>query len=165
MPNSSRRPGRLRLDDLVVQRGLAPSKQQAQRLIRAGLIRSGTVVLDKPGRETKADLELDLIEIYPYVSRGADKLAGFLKAYPLPLEGIEVLDVGASTGGFTDYLLQHGVARATCVDVGHGQLHYKLQQDPRVTNLERVNARNLRPDMLPRAGLSARGDGPCPLSP
>lgn len=141
----------MRLDDLVVARGFAPSKHQAQRVIRAGQIRSGTEVMDKPGREVSADLDLTLIETYPYVSRGAEKIAGFLKTFPLPIEGLNLLDVGASTGGFTDYLLQNGAATSTCVDVGHGQLHYKLRQDPRVTNLERINARRLEPRNLPFA--------------
>jgi len=150
MTSSSRPRGRLRLDDLVVRQGLAPSKQQAQRLIRAGQVRHGTEVLDKPGREVRADLELTLVETYPFVSRGAEKIRGFLAAHPLEVTGLDVLDVGASTGGFTDFLLQAGAASATCVDVGHGQLHYKLRQDPRVTNLERVNARRLDSSQLPR---------------
>ena len=150
MPPDPPKPGRIRLDRLLLERGLADSRQRAQALIRAGQVRSGTEVLDKPGREVRADLDLTVLTPSPYVGRGADKLAGFLEAFPLPLEGIHFLDVGASTGGFTDYLLQAGAASATCVDVGHGQLHYKLRQDPRVTNLERVNARQLHPDQLPR---------------
>jgi 23S rRNA (cytidine1920-2'-O)/16S rRNA (cytidine1409-2'-O)-methyltransferase len=149
MPPPSRPGGRKRLDDLLVDRALAPSKQQAQRLIRAGQVRSGTVVLDKPGREVKPDLPLEVTETYPFVSRGAEKLRGFLEAFPLPVAGLRFLDVGASTGGFTDFLLQAGAAEATCVDVGHGQLHYRLRQDPRVKNLERMNARHLRPADLP----------------
>lgn len=149
MTPPARRPGRCRLDDLLVARELAPSKQQAQRLIRAGQVRSGTEVLDKPGREVREDLDLTLVETYPYVSRGAEKIRGFLAAHPLPLAGLDILDVGASTGGFTDFLLQNGAVSATCVDVGHGQLHYKLRQDPRVTNLERVNARRLSATSLP----------------
>ncbi|MFW6353108.1 MAG: TlyA family RNA methyltransferase, partial [Verrucomicrobiota bacterium] len=150
MPAKPRKPGRTRLDDLLVSRGLAPSKQRAQALIRAGHVRHGTEVLDKPGQQVKADLPLEVHEPSPYVGRGAEKLAGFLARYPLPLEGVQVLDVGASTGGFTDYCLQHGAAAATCVDVGHGQLHYRLRTDPRVTNLERFNARHLTPADLPR---------------
>lgn len=152
MATKPRKPGRVRIDDLLVQRGLAESKTQAQALIRAGKVREASRILDKPGREVAPDLEIILAERSPYVGRGAEKLAGFLKAFPLPITGIHVLDVGASTGGFTDYLLQNGAATATCVDVGHGQLHYRLRTDPRVTNLERVNARHLSAGQLPRSG-------------
>lgn len=146
-----RRGGKIRLDELLLARALAPSKTQAQALIRAGKVRSGTEVLDKPGKPVRDDVALTVTQPSPYVGRGAEKLAGFLKAFPLQIEGKTVLDVGASTGGFTDYLLQRGAISSTCVDVGHGQLHYKLRTDPRVTNLERLNARNLTRDDLPRS--------------
>jgi 23S rRNA (cytidine1920-2'-O)/16S rRNA (cytidine1409-2'-O)-methyltransferase len=139
----------MRLDDLLVQRGLAPSKSQAQAMILAGQVRTGTTILDKAGKAVRADLKLEVATPYRFVGRGAEKLEGYLEAFPLEVTDWKILDVGASTGGFTDCLLQRGAAEATCVDVGHGQLHYKLRQDPRVTNLERVNARHLTADQLP----------------
>lgn len=138
-----------RLDDLLVARGMVESRTRAKALIMAGQVRSGTQVLDKPGKTLPADLPLEVLQPSPYVSRAAGKLASFIARFPFPLEGARVLDVGASTGGFTDFLLQHGAAESVCVDVGHGQLHYKLQTDPRVHNLERVNARELTADALP----------------
>jgi 23S rRNA (cytidine1920-2'-O)/16S rRNA (cytidine1409-2'-O)-methyltransferase len=140
---------RQRLDELMVERGLAVSRSQAKGLIMAGKVRSGTEILDKPGREVLRTIDLSLESGARYVSRGAEKLAGFFARWPWPVAGIRFLDVGASTGGFTDFLLQEGAAEATCLDVGHGQLHYKLRTDPRVINLERVNARHLQPGELP----------------
>ncbi len=153
MAGKGRKPGRMRLDDLLVERGVAESKAQAQGLIRAGKVREPSRVLDKPGREVPTDLAFSIAESSRYVGRGAEKLAGYLKRFPLPVAGAHFLDVGASTGGFTDYLLQHGAASATCVDVGHGQLHYKLRTDSRVTNLERLNARYLTADQLDRTAF------------
>lgn len=143
------RPRKLRLDELLVARGLFESRNRAQRAVLAGAVRSDTEVLDKPGRVVREDLPLTLLETSPYVGRGAEKLAGFLQTFPLAVEGLDILDVGASTGGFTDYLLQQGAASATCIDVGFGQLHYRLRQDPRVTNLEKVHARDLPAQALP----------------
>lgn len=142
---------RKRLDELLVERGLAANRSQAKGLILAGKVRNGTTVLDKAGKEWPLDIDLEVEDRSPYVSRGAEKLAGFFKAYPLKVEGLCFLDLGASTGGFTDYLLQAGAAGGTCVDVGHGQLHYKLRTDTRVRNLERVNARHLQPGDLPHS--------------
>lgn len=139
----------MRLDDLLVARGAAPSKSQAQALILAGQVRTGTTILDKAGKQYPSDLEIEVATPSRFVGRGAEKLEGYLDAHPLDTEGRRILDVGASTGGFTDCLLQRGAVHATCVDVGHGQLHYKLRQDPRVTNLERTNARHLAPGQLP----------------
>lgn len=138
-----------RLDELMVERGWAPSRSQAKSLIMSGKVRCGTEVLDKPGREVLKTIELTVEAGPQYVSRGAEKLAGFFAHWPWPVAGKRFLDVGASTGGFTDYLLQAGAAEATCVDVGHGQLHYKLRTDPRVINRERVNARHLQAGDLP----------------
>jgi 23S rRNA (cytidine1920-2'-O)/16S rRNA (cytidine1409-2'-O)-methyltransferase len=140
-----------RLDELLVARGLAPSRAQAKALIMSGRVRHGTERLDKPGKEFPADFELTVDQPPRFVSRGGEKLAAFLEKFPLNLGGAHVLDVGASTGGFTDCALQAGAASATCVDVGHGQLHEKLRRDPRVTNLEKLNARHLAPGTLPRA--------------
>lgn len=142
---------RQRLDELLVARELADSRSQAKVLIMSGKVRSGTTILDKPGREVAKDIELSVESGPRYVSRGADKLAGFFAQWPWSVEGKRFLDVGASTGGFTDYLLQAGAREATCIDVGHGQLHYKLRTDPRVINCERINARHLQPSDLPHA--------------
>ncbi|OHE83424.1 MAG: hemolysin [Verrucomicrobia bacterium RIFCSPLOWO2_12_FULL_64_8] len=141
---------RLRLDDLLVKRGLAPTRAQARACIMAGRVRRGTERLDKPGREFPGDMPLELEPPPRFVSRGGEKLAGFLEKFRINLQGAHVLDVGASTGGFTDCALQAGAADATCIDVGRGQLHAKLRADPRVTNLEKVNARHLQAGALPR---------------
>ena len=140
---------RRRLDELLVERGLAENRSRAKALIMGGKVRHGTEILDKAGKEYPVEIELEVESPARFVSRGAEKLEGFLKAYPWEVRGKRVLDIGASTGGFTDYLLQAGALEATCVDVGHGQLHYKLREDPRVTNIERVNARHLEPGQLP----------------
>lgn len=141
---------KVRLDELLVARGLVETRSLAKSLIMAGKIRSKDQVLDKPGKSFSEDIPLELEQPYPYVGRGAEKIKGAIEFFQLPVEGKTVLDVGASTGGFTDYLLQHGALDATCVDVGHGQLHYKLQKDERVTNLEKMNARTLDQETLPR---------------
>jgi 23S rRNA (cytidine1920-2'-O)/16S rRNA (cytidine1409-2'-O)-methyltransferase len=141
-----------RLDELLVARGLSPTRAQAKALIMSGRVRHGTERLDKPGKEYAADFDLTIDQPPRFVSRGGEKLAAFLEKFPVPLDGAHVLDVGASTGGFTDCALQAGAASVTCVDVGHGQLHEKIRRDPRVTNLEKVNARHLQPGDLPRAG-------------
>ena len=140
-----------RLDELLVARGLSPTRAQAKALIMSGRVRHGTDRLDKPGKEYPTDIDLTVDQPPRFVSRGGDKLTAYLEQFPLDLTGAHVLDVGASTGGFTDCALQAGAASATCVDVGHGQLHEKLRRDPRVTNLEKVNARHLAPGDLPRA--------------
>lgn len=144
-------PAKLRLDELLVARGLAPTRAQAKALIMTGRVRHGTERLEKPGKDYPADFELTLDQPPRFVSRGGEKLAAFLEKFPLTLTGAHLLDVGASTGGFTDCALQAGAASATCVDVGHGQLHDKIRRDPRVTNLEKTNARHLQPGQLPRA--------------
>ena len=115
----------------------------------AGKVRKGTEILDKAGKEYPSDIDLHMEADSPYVSRGAEKLAGYFKAFPWSVNEKRFLDIGASTGGFSDYLLQAGAREGTCVDVGHGQLHYKLRQDPRITNLERINARHLEASQLP----------------
>ncbi len=138
-----------RLDLLLVERGLAESRAQAQALVLAGLVAG----YDKPGHQVAEDAELEVERPPRFVSRGGEKLANALEQLEVELDGRDAIDVGASTGGFTDYLLQHGVARVVAVDVGYGQLHPKLRDDPRVTVLERTNARELtelpyRPDLL-----------------
>jgi len=121
----------------------------------AGRVRSGTERLDKPGREFPLETELSVLQPPRFVSRGGEKLAAALEQFAIDLRGAHVLDVGASTGGFTDCSLQAGAASAVCVDVGRAQLHPKLLGDPRVTNLEKLNARNLRPADLPRRKFDA----------
>ncbi len=145
-------PSKLRLDELLVDLGMVDSRSRAKALIMAGKVRSGTTILDKAGKVYPTDTPIELEQPPRFVGRGGEKLDGFLEKFPLSVEGKTILDVGASTGGFTDCLLQRGAARAVCVDVGHGQLHYKLQKDPRVTNLERVNARHLNAADLPEPG-------------
>jgi len=142
---------RKRLDELLLERGLAQSRSQAKALILAGKVFTGTEILDKAGKEVPVDVDLQVAQPSPYVSRGAVKLAGYFKDYPWEVRGKRFLDLGASTGGFSDYLLQEGALEGTCVDVGHGQLHYKLRTDSRILNLERVNARHLKPGDLPHA--------------
>jgi 23S rRNA (cytidine1920-2'-O)/16S rRNA (cytidine1409-2'-O)-methyltransferase len=141
---------RRRLDELLVRRGLAASRTQARALIMGGRVRRGTERLDKPGREYADDVVLTLEQPPRFVSRGGEKLVAFLEKFSVDLHGAHVLDVGASTGGFTDCALQAGAADVTCVDVGRGQLHARLRADSRVTNREKVNARHLQPADLPR---------------
>ena len=141
---------KLRLDELLVLRGLAASRAQAKALIMAGRVLHGTDRLDKPGKDFPTDLELTVEQPPRFVSRGGEKLAGALAHFALDLTGVHLLDVGASTGGFTDCALQAGAADVVCVDVGRAQLHAKLRADPRVTNLEKINARHLKPGDLPR---------------
>jgi 23S rRNA (cytidine1920-2'-O)/16S rRNA (cytidine1409-2'-O)-methyltransferase len=143
----------MRLDELLVARGLAESRTQAKALIMSGRVLRGTERLDKPGREFPADTPLGIEQPPRFVSRGGEKLAAALATFALDVRGAHVLDVGASTGGFTDCVLQAGATDVVCVDVGRAQLHAKLRSDPRVTNLEKVNARHLRASDLPRSGF------------
>jgi 23S rRNA (cytidine1920-2'-O)/16S rRNA (cytidine1409-2'-O)-methyltransferase len=128
-----------RLDVLLVERGLAESRAQAQALVMAGRVPGHA----KPGEQVDEAAPLELTEPPPYVSRAGHKLANAFDAFGIDVRGLDALDVGASTGGFTDVLLQRGAARVIALDVGYGQLHGKLRADPRVTVLERVNARSL----------------------
>jgi len=144
-------PNKQRLDELLVVRGLSPTRAQAKALIMTGRVRHGTERLDKPGKVYPPNFELTIDQPPRFVSRGGDKLAAFLEKFPVDLTGLNVLDVGASTGGFTDCALQAGAGSVTCVDVGFGQLHEKIKRDQRVTNLEKTNARHLQPGELPRA--------------
>jgi 23S rRNA (cytidine1920-2'-O)/16S rRNA (cytidine1409-2'-O)-methyltransferase len=141
---------RIRLDQLVVERGLAPSRERARALILAGQV----TVDDRPA--TKAGTAVDdqsavalLSPDHPYAGRGGLKLAHALDTFRIDVSGRECLDVGASTGGFTDVLLQRGAARVVALDVGHGQLDWKLRNDTRVVVIERFNARHLTPADLP----------------
>jgi 23S rRNA (cytidine1920-2'-O)/16S rRNA (cytidine1409-2'-O)-methyltransferase len=129
-----------RVDVLLVERGLAETRSQAQALVLAGRVRG----FDKPGQQVADDVELEVEQPPPYVSRGGEKLRNALDAFEVEVAGRDCADVGASTGGFTDCLLQAGAARVVAIDVGYGQLHPKLRDDPRVAVLERTNARELR---------------------
>ena len=144
-PGTKKRAGRRRADLLLVERGLVESREQAQALIMAGAVLSPAGSVQKAGAFLDPDTPLEVKERLPYVSRGGVKLAHALDAWVdqhgIELDGITALDVGASTGGFTDCLLQRGVARVYAVDVGYGQLHYKLRSDPRVVCMEKVNVR------------------------
>ncbi|MEO8656365.1 MAG: TlyA family RNA methyltransferase [Ramlibacter sp.] len=138
----------MRADQLLVERGLASSRSQAQRLIASGvrwLDRGNWKAVAKNGDEVPAEAEVELLDLAEarYVSRGGLKLEGALTAAGIAVTGKACLDVGQSTGGFTDCLLQRGAAHVTGVDVGHGQLHDSLRSDPRVTVIEKVNAREL----------------------
>ncbi len=148
-------PKKQRLDELLVARGLAESRAQAKSLIMSGRVRHGTERLDKPGREFPGDIELEIDQPPRFVSRGGEKLSAALERFALDLHGAHVLDVGASTGGFTDCALQAGAADVVCVDVGRAQLHARLRGDPRVTNIEKLNARYLKPSDLPRPEFDA----------
>lgn len=148
-------PEKLRLDEILVARGLTTSRAQAKAMIMAGRVLRGTERLDKPGKEYPADLDFILEHPPRFVSRGGEKLAGALERFALDLRGAHVLDVGASTGGFTDCALQAGAADVVCVDVGRAQLHAKLRGDQRVTNLEKINARHLTATDLPRFDFDA----------
>lgn len=153
------RTGRLRLDHLVVARGLAPSRAQAEAAIRAGEIFVGGQRLDKPGILVPQSAAVERRARGPaFVSRGGIKLAAALETFAVHPEGCVVLDVGASTGGFTDCVLQRGARRVYAVDVGHGQLHWRLRQDPRVVVLEGRHAARLRPGDLPEAADLATVD-------
>lgn len=142
--------GKRRLDLYLVEQGLAPSRSRAQALIMAGVVRVEGRVVTKAGAPVKEGARVELAgRDHPYVSRGGVKLAGALDHFGLSVKGLSCLDLGASTGGFTDCLLQRGAARVTAVDVGYGQFAWKLRQDPRVTLHERINARYLPEDVAP----------------
>lgn len=137
--------GRQRVDKLVVERGMVPTREKARRLILAGEVLVDETPVDKPGTLVAENAELRLRHPpKPFVGRGGEKLAGALDELELDVSGLHVLDVGASTGGFTDCLLQRGAAEVTALDVGRGQLDWKLYSDERVHVVEDVNARHLK---------------------
>jgi 23S rRNA (cytidine1920-2'-O)/16S rRNA (cytidine1409-2'-O)-methyltransferase len=139
-----------RIDKILVERGLAQSRERARALIMAGLVVVNDHAVDKAGQLVPLAAEIRLKgEDIPYVSRGGLKLAKALDEFNLDVSGLIALDVGASTGGFTDCLLQRGAKMVVAVDVGYGQLAWKLRQDERVVNLEKTNIRYLEPDRLP----------------
>jgi 23S rRNA (cytidine1920-2'-O)/16S rRNA (cytidine1409-2'-O)-methyltransferase len=140
----------IRLDQLVVDRGLAPSRERARALVLAGLITVDGRLLTKAGAQVAAEAVVALTSPeHPYVGRGGVKLAHALDTFGIPIQGREALDIGASTGGFTDALLQRGASRVVALDVGHGQIDWTLRNDPRVVVIERFNARRLTLADLP----------------
>jgi 23S rRNA (cytidine1920-2'-O)/16S rRNA (cytidine1409-2'-O)-methyltransferase len=145
------RVARVRLDTLLADRGLFASRSRAAAAVLAGdvLLGPGRRRAEKPGQLVAADVEVAVSGPPPYVSRGGIKLANALDALDLPVQGRHALDVGASTGGFTDCLLQRGAAEVIALDVAYGELDWRIRQDARVTVLERVNARALEPATLP----------------
>jgi 23S rRNA (cytidine1920-2'-O)/16S rRNA (cytidine1409-2'-O)-methyltransferase len=150
---------KMRVDLLLVERGLVPSRERARAMILAGRVLVREQKIDKPGTTVPEDAPIRLLGEDPlYVSRGGLKLAGALAYWPIEVQGRACLDVGASTGGFTDCLLQHGAAHVTAVDTGFGQIAMKLRNEPRVRLLERTNARLLEP------GALAAGQGSAELT-
>ncbi len=156
-PGKARRV-KTRLDLLIVERALAPSRERARALILAGRVLVNEQKIDKPGAAVAGDAALRLLgDDQPYVSRGGLKLARALEHWQIPVGGRACVDIGASTGGFTDCLLQHGAAQVTAVDTGFGQIAMKLRNDPRVRLLERTNARLLERNCLQSGLLLAPG--------
>lgn len=140
-----------RIDQLLVERGLAESRARAQALVMAGLVFIAETRVSKPGQQVREDAPLDVRgRDHPWVGRGGVKLAYAIEHFELDPTGATAMDIGSSTGGFTEVLLEHGAEHVFAVDVGTNQLAWKLRQDPRVTVLERTNARALTPDLIDR---------------
>ena len=141
---------RVRLDQLVFDRGLAPSRERARALVLGRHVQVDGQVVTKAGAQVAPEADVQLLQPdHPYVGRGGLKLAHALDTFHIAVEGRQALDIGASTGGFTDVLLKRGARRVVALDVGHGQLDWTLRNDPRVVVMEHVNARHLRPEALP----------------
>jgi 23S rRNA (cytidine1920-2'-O)/16S rRNA (cytidine1409-2'-O)-methyltransferase len=138
---------KIRLDLLLVEKSLAESREKAKAMIMAGEIEVNGIRAEKPGHDVpiSADISIKAGSL-PYVSRGGFKMAAALDHFSINVSGLTIIDIGASTGGFTDCILQRGAERVIAVDVGHGQLHWKLRNDPRVSILEKTNARFLTPE-------------------
>jgi 23S rRNA (cytidine1920-2'-O)/16S rRNA (cytidine1409-2'-O)-methyltransferase len=139
----------LRLDQYLVEKGLAPTREKAQALIMSGLVLVDGKVIDKPGQRVKENVNVEIKEPFRYVSRGGYKLEHALEKLGLSVEGFTILDVGSSTGGFTDCLLQRGAKKVYAVDVGKAQMDQKLRQDPRVVLYEETDARELTERHIP----------------
>ena len=157
----ARKTSKMRADRLLLENGMAESREQAQALIMAGLVYAPDGRVLKPGTAIASDTRLEVKGRLPYVSRGGIKLAHVLERFGLDVSGLVALDVGASTGGFTDCLLQHGALRVIALDVGHGQLDYRLRKDPRVLVVEGVNAHY--PFTLPQRSYRTHRQIPSPL--
>lgn len=153
MTKPKSKPKRIRIDALLVERGIAETLEQARSWIMAGIVYSDTKRLDKPGQEVahSAPVEVKGKRSHPWVSRGGIKLAHALEYFQINPKGLVAADIGSSTGGFTDVLLHHGAAKVYAVDVGYSELAWKLRQDVRVVVLERTNARYLTPKEIPDA--------------
>jgi len=142
-------PGKIRIDKLLFELGMAPSRERAQALVLAGKVMVNQQKVTKPGTSVAADAEIRLLgEDQRYVSRGGIKLEEALRHWQIEVNGKVCLDIGASTGGFTDCLLQHGAARVIAIDTGYGQIDVRLRSDPRVRLLERTNARYLTQEQV-----------------
>ena len=140
-------PANLRADLLLVEQGLAPSREKAQALIMAGQVLAGDKPVTKPGEKIASDTQLRIRgEVMPYVSRGGLKLAAALDAFQITVQNKICLDIGASTGGFTDVLLQRGAEKVFAFDVGENQLDWKIRSNPKVIVKEKINARHLKPE-------------------
>src|SRR5216110_2924381 len=139
---------KLRLDQVLVAKGLFPSREQAQRAVMAGEVKVGTRIAAKPSQLLEPDAAITVKPTRKYVGRGALKLESAMNYFKIDIHGKVALDLGASTGGFTDCLLQRGAARVYAVDVGHGQLDPRLRADPRVACMERTHARDLAPALF-----------------
>jgi len=142
---------RRRADVVLVERGFFTSRARAQEAIAAGLVTVDGAVIRKASDQVHEEAMITAEQPHPYVSRGGLKLAAALDIFGIDPKGCVCLDIGASTGGFTEVLLNRGAAHVYAVDVGHGQLHPKVAEDPRVTNLEGTDARSLSPDLIPQA--------------
>jgi 23S rRNA (cytidine1920-2'-O)/16S rRNA (cytidine1409-2'-O)-methyltransferase len=147
---------KVRIDRLLVERGFAPSRERAQAMVLSGRVLVNEQKVEKAGAGVAADAEIRLLgEDLKYVGRGGLKLEGALQHWKVDLNGRTCMDIGASTGGFTDCMLQHGAAEVMAVDTGYGQIHARLRSDPRVKLLERTNARHIRREDVMEAGLRA----------
>ena len=147
---SARKFTKTRLDTLLVSQSRVSSREQACRLILAGRVKVDGLIRDKPGKLVSSEVDVEIIPPdCQYVSRGGEKLASALEVFGLSCSGLVVMDVGASTGGFTDCVLQRGAKRVYAIDVGYGQLDWGLRSDPRVIVMDRMNIRYLRPDEIP----------------
>ena len=141
---------KVRLDVEMAERGLCPSREKARALILAGVVRVNGIRAEKAGQEIPSDAEVTVVEdAIPFVSRGGLKLDKAIKVFPINLNGRVCADIGASTGGFTDVMLKNGASRVYSIDVGYGQLDWSLRNDPRVTVMERTNARFMTPEWFP----------------
>ena len=140
-----------RADELLAQLNLVESRSKARALIEEGKVRADGAIVDKPSRKIPGDAKIEILEgsdALKYVSRAGLKIEAFLDKFEIPCQNLDIIDIGASTGGFTDCLLQRGAKSAVCVDVGTNQLHEKIKSDPRVKNLEKTDARNLTSEIL-----------------
>lgn len=138
-----------RLDQLLVEQQLTKSREEAKRLIMSGVVKVDSQVLTKPGTQVSTDSQIEVAQTCPFVSRGGEKIAPALPYFNISPQDKTVFDIGSSTGGFTDCMLQNGAKHVYAIDVGRGQLDYSLRQDPRVTVMEKTNARYLTPEDLP----------------